>query len=240
MTATVVNPMHTDHFLAAWADKMHEETQRNDIPDPQYWMTSGKTKERPQGEDGDWWINAGPEMVARWHEFRLARGWPVWVLPDGQPAIELDILVDVGKYKVKAIIDRVFNVEGGPVIVDLKTGRREPDDLLQLGLYRVALLAKYGLSVDFGAYWMARTGKLSAIHDITRYTPELLIHYFDQYANGVKHGVFLPHLSALCRACAMRQFCHAYGGASAEVDPDGERSQPWELTTATTGQYNSP
>lgn len=228
--STATHPLYADHFQAAWTDELIESVERNDNADTSYYMTSGKTKERPQGEDSDWWLDAGPKMVNRWHDFRLERGWPIWVMPDGSPAIELDILVEVDGYPLKAIIDRVFNVEGAPVIVDLKTGKREPEDLLQLGFYRVALLAKYGLKVGFGAYWMARTGKLTTIHDISKYTPELLVHYIKQYEAGTKAGVFLPHISALCRACSQRTFCHAFGGRSAEVDPDAERSQPWVLT----------
>lgn len=221
---TATHPLYSDHFLAAFADELHEDAKRNDNADTSFYMTSGKTKERPQGEDGEWWMDHGPQMIERWHEWRLARGWPVWVMPDGTPAIELDILTQVGRYPIKAIIDRVFNVEGAPVIVDLKTGRREPDDLLQLGVYRCALWAEYGLRVDFGAYWMARSGKLTAMHDLRRYSPALIEHYCQQYEQGVKHGVFLPHMSAMCRACAMRNYCNAYGGQSAEVDPDSERS----------------
>lgn len=219
------NPYFSDLFLSHFTDGMFGEMQKNNDPDTSNWMTSGRSKTNPEGEDQTWWMANGPEMVARWHKFRQEHPWPIYRMPDGTPGIEIDILTEVAGWPVKAIIDRLFWVNDLPVLVDIKTGKREPEDLLQLGVYRCALQAAYGIKVDFGAYWMARTGKLSPIHDIRRYTPALLSHYIRQFKDGVKHRIFLPHISSLCRACAMRKFCNAYGGESAEIDPDNERSK---------------
>lgn len=226
MTArTEPNPAHTDYFLSAFSDELFEEMRRSNDPETGHYSVSGRSKLNPDGENAAWWLEHGPGMVAEWQTWREKVGWPIWVMPDGQPGIELDILAEVDGWPVKAIIDRVFNVNGVPVILDLKSGKREPKDLLQLGVYRCAIQAKYGLTIDQGTYWMARTGQITPIYDIRKYTPALLSEYIREYAAGVENRVFLPHVSSLCPSCAMRKFCHAFGGESAEIDPDYERSQ---------------
>lgn len=112
---------------------------------------------------------------------------------------------------------------GNLVIVDLKTGARTPDSDLQLGVYRLGILKKYGVDVRLGAYWMARKGELSEVFDLSRLRPELLELWFRRFRQATDAGLFVPHPTALCRACAMRDYCSAYGGSKQAMDPDNDR-----------------
>jgi RecB family exonuclease len=194
---------------------------------PERWSVAGKGKRKgnPDGENGAWWRANGPDMVQRWIDWRKREGWKVWTTPSGEPAIELDMQVDVStgeeSFDIKAFIDRVMiePATKGLVIVDLKTGARTPESDLQLGVYRYLLWRKFGVRVDHGAYWMARKGDMEVL-DLRRYQPELVELWFKRFRRATEDGVFLPHPTYLCRACPVREYCLAFGGNRAHMDPD--------------------
>lgn len=182
----------------------------------------GRSKANPAGEDEVWWRTHGPEMVQRWLDWRIKSGWQVWTTPDGQPAIELPIVVDVDGETVKMYIDRVMvePVTKSLVIVDVKTGSRTPDSDLQLGFYRLGIMELYGIDAKHGAYWMARQGNIGEIFSLERFDPRLMSLWFKRWRTAVDNQIFLPHITTRCRACSMRDYCLAYGGSKSHLDPD--------------------
>ena len=193
-----------------------------DTPTDQIRAGGKVSKAWPNKENEDWWLNHGPLMLERYETWRDESGYRIWVTPQGIPAIELELLADVGAtLPVKMFIDRVFiNPAGNLAIVDLKSGARSPGSDLQLGFYRVGILQTLGVRVDIGHYWDARKGELSETVSLTRYTPEIVGHWLRQYESAKNHGIYIPNLSERCRACGVRQYCAAYGGAKAHFDPD--------------------
>ena len=78
------------------------------------------TKANPNKEDVTFWQTAGPKWVEGYVAWRKANPtWSIWNAPDGNRAIELALTPVVSDVQVKMIIDRVFEVNGELVIVDL-------------------------------------------------------------------------------------------------------------------------
>lgn len=191
-------------------------------PDLSEWGIAGRYKKTP--EDVKWWRDRGPGMVQNWVDWKARAGWRVWSTPDGELASELDVVCDIDGQPdpLKMYIDLVMvePTTKSLVIVDLKTGARTPDSDLQLGVYRLGILKKYGIDIQFGAYWMARKGEMGEVFNLTRFTPRLLQLWFTRYKQATDMGIFIPHPTAMCRACAMRKYCTAYGGSMQHLDPD--------------------
>lgn len=184
------------------------------------------TKVNPRGEDELWWLTNGPQMVQRWIDWRQASGWEIWTAPDGRPGIELELMPVFGEVPVKMIIDRVFTIPETrvPVVVDLKSGKRTPASDLQLAFYAAGIKAEFGISIEHGAYWMARTGELTPVQSIARYTVPLLTHWVRQFAFARSSGIYLPNITELCRACGVNRYCYAFGGSKSDRDSDAEHA----------------
>ena len=179
------------------------------------------TKANPNGEDELWWLHHGPEMLQRWEDFRNNSGWSVWLTPDGIPAIELEMVEQFEDQLLKVIIDRVFQTEtGGLVIFDLKSGSRTPAGDLQLGFGAAVLYLRYGVRVVGGTYWMAREGQCEPVVPLTIWSPKLTAHYARQLQAARREGIYLPHVTNMCRACGVRDYCLAVGGKKSHLDPD--------------------
>lgn len=221
--------LFTKHFEPELLDLAEEH------PDFNNWSVAGKARKKP--EDVAWWRANGPDMVDRYIKWRARSGWRPWVTPDGELAIELDITVDIPDWEdcgkgedctqciipLKMYIDSVFVVPSlgnQLVIVDFKTGSRTPDSDLQLGVYRLGIYKKYGIDIRLGAYWMARKGELSDVFNLGHLKPDLLELWYRRFRQATDEGLFIPHPTFLCRACAMRDYCSAYGGSKQHMDPD--------------------
>lgn len=192
-----------------------------EVPSKEIRCAGKATKAHPNGEDEMWWLAKGPEMLQRWEDWRNASEWSIWVTPEGVPAIELEINEDFDGTPVKMFIDRVFQARTGALIVlDLKSGSRTPASDLQLGFYAAGIWRKFGVKVSAGTYWMAREGVCTDLVPLDRYTPALLSHYVRKFQKARSEGIYLPHISALCRACGVREYCLAYGGRKKHQDPD--------------------
>jgi hypothetical protein len=213
---------------ALFLEKFESEvlSQVDGHPDTNRWSAAGrgKSKANPRGEDGSWWRGNGPKMVQGWQEWRKKSGWRVLDMGDGTPAIELEIDVLVGDIPIKMFIDRVMVVPEvkEPVIVDLKSGARSPESDLQLGFYRYGLLKQFGLDVRFGTYYMARLGRVTETLPLRRYKPELVEKWITKFDNAREAKIYLPHITFRCKSCPMSDYCAAYGGRKADLDPDFE------------------
>lgn len=179
----------------------------------------------PNKENPDWWAVEGPAMVRRWENFRRIVPWDLWVLPTGEPAIELEFnltLLD-GEVEIKGFIDRVFVIDGHLAVVDLKSGSRPQPSPRQLGTYKLAVEAEHGVDVPYGTFWDARSGSTAQVADLSRFTPARLEYQYKKLAEARERNLFLPNPSNMCNSCSVRDFCYELGG-----DRVGEISLPWE------------
>lgn len=161
-------------------------------------------------EDKTWWDKNGPAMVADWIRFREMSGWKIMEMPDGSPAIEVEMQIVVGDTSIKMILDRVLvSPDGEPVLVDLKSGRRTPASTLQLGFYRYGLKKQFNIDINKGAYWMTRSAAMADIQDITEWTEEKIEYLVTAFDRARKAHSFIPNTSS-CGMCGYTSQCIWY------------------------------
>lgn len=120
--------------------------------------------------------------------------------------VELGIIPEFAGVPVKMVIDRVFNVDGQLVVVDLKTSQRTPDSSLQLGFYRAGLKKIFGIDVNYGSYWMARQSGTSEMVDLTKYSTDMIDYFVEKFDKARRDGIFLPNTNN-CNRCGLTEFC---------------------------------
>jgi putative RecB family exonuclease len=165
------------------------------------------TKANPDREDAVWWMNQGSIWVDNYIMWRKNNpDWKIWRTPEGAKAIEIELNPVIADVPVKMVIDRVFEVNGQLVIVDLKTSARRPVSDLQLGFYKVGLEMQFGIEVNLGNYWMSREAGTGEMIDLSRYTLSTLEYMVSGFDKARKAGVFLPNLSS-CSFCGLTEHC---------------------------------
>jgi hypothetical protein len=165
------------------------------------------TKANPDREDAVWWINQGSIWVDNYILWRKNNpDWKIWRTPEGAKAVEIELNPVIADVPVKMVIDRVFEVNGQLVIVDLKTSARRPVSDLQLGFYKVGLEMQFGIEVNLGNYWMSREAGTGEMIDLSRYTLSMLEYMVSGFDKARKAGVFLPNLSS-CSFCGLTEHC---------------------------------
>jgi putative RecB family exonuclease len=166
------------------------------------------TKANPNKEDVTFWQSTGPQWVQAYIDWRKANpDWKLWKTPQGVPAIELAMLPDFAGVPVKMILDRVFEVNGELVIVDLKTSQQTPTNTLQLGFYKVGLLKTFGIDIKWGTYWMARQHGVSPLVSLEKYTEDKLEYLVSGFDKARKAGIFLPNTNNCQYKCGLTDFC---------------------------------
>ena len=165
------------------------------------------TKANPDREDAVWWMNQGSIWVDNYIMWRKNNpDWKIWRTPEGAKAVEIELNPVIADVPVKMVIDRVFEVNGQLVIVDLKTSARRPASDLQLGFYKVGLEMQFGIEVNLGNYWMSREAGTGEMIDLSRYTLSMLEYMVSGFDKARKAGVFLPNLSS-CSFCGLTEHC---------------------------------
>jgi putative RecB family exonuclease len=165
-----------------------------------------KTIANPNKEDVTWWNKQGPQWVAEYIQWRENNpNWKIWVTPNGIPAIELDLTVRIADVNIKMVVDRVFEVDGQLVIVDLKTGK-EPQSALQLGFYRFGLEHAFGVPASWGSYYMARKAGTASLIDLSWYSYEKMEYLVKTFDKSRKAGIFLPNAEN-CNMCSFTKQC---------------------------------
>lgn len=215
-----LNPTSTDYealFGMAW----DEEVAKLDLKQPV--RAGGRaTKEFPNKEDDKWWLAQGPRMVQQYHQWRQDTGWHLYDMA-GTPAVEWQFTLTLPnpiaapdaspELVVLGYIDRVFVTPDGEVIVvDLKTGSKEPASTTQLGVYAAALRQRGGVTPLLGAYYMARQGTVGQTKSLLHYTDSMLAYWLGTFEDAVRSERFLPHVSSLCGTCGVASHCYAIGG----------------------------
>ena len=166
------------------------------------------TKANPNKEDVHFWQETGPKWVQGYVDWRQAnQEWKIWQTPTGIPAIELAMMPDFAGVPVKMILDRIFEVNGELVIVDLKTSQQTPLNTLQLGFYKVGLKKVFDIDVKWGAYWMSRQFGISPLSSLEQYTEEKLEYMVSGFDKARKSGIFLPNTNTCQYKCGLTAFC---------------------------------
>ena len=194
--------MQNELWAKAWAQELGDKDLTNA-------RVGGRaTKANPQKEDINFWQATGPQWVQAYIDWRKANpSWKLWKTPQGVPAIELAMLPEFAGVPVKMILDRVFEVNGELVIVDLKTSQQTPTNTLQLGFYKVGLLKTFGIDVKWGTYWMARQHGVSPLVSLEQYTEDKLEYLVSGFDKARKAGIFLPNTNNCQYKCGLTAHC---------------------------------
>jgi len=194
--------MNQELWNKAWAQELGDKDLTNA-------RVGGRaTKANPQKEDVNFWQATGPQWVQAYIDWRKANpDWKLWKTPQGVPAIELAMLPEFAGVPVKMILDRVFEVNGELVIVDLKTSQQTPTNTLQLGFYKVGILKTFGIDVKWGTYWMARQHGVSPLVSLEQYTEDKLKYLVAGFDKARKAGIFLPNTNNCQYKCGLTAHC---------------------------------
>jgi len=165
------------------------------------------TKATPNREDGRWWYEQGSIWTDNYIIWRKNNpDWKIWTTPQGVKAIELELNPVIAGVQVKMFIDRIFEVNGQLVIVDLKTSKTRPTSDLQLGFYKVGVEMMLDVEVNLGNYWMSRLAGTGDMIDLSRYTRDTLEYFVEGFDKARKSGIFLPNLQS-CSFCGLKEHC---------------------------------
>jgi putative RecB family exonuclease len=166
------------------------------------------TKANPNKEDVTFWQTQGPRWVDAYIAWRKTNpDWKIWTAPDGNPGIELALTPVVADVPVKMIIDRVFEVNGELVIVDLKTSQNTPTSSLQLGFYKLGLEQTFGIEVKWGTYYMSRGSNVSEMVNLSEYTYDKMEYLITQFDKARKSAIFLPNTNSCQYMCGLTEYC---------------------------------
>jgi hypothetical protein len=218
---------------------------------PSGWRTGGRASTQyPNKEDRAWWLDNGPEMVAKYVQAQEGRDCEVLRLGEqGETlALELGFLWQpaLGELPpVKGFIDQVLYYPRTDAILirDYKSGSSIPVDSLQVGIYRLALEQVFGIKASkwWGDYWQARKGAASRGWDLTdsakveagvRYR----LHAMDMAENL---NLYPPNPGNNCSACGVRAACPAMSDEPFALWKHGERygkPEPLTLAPLSTGE----
>ena len=166
------------------------------------------TKANPNKEDQTFWQTVGPKWVEAYVAWRKTNSnWKIWTAPDGNQGIELALTPVVAGVPVKMIIDRVFEVNGELVIVDLKTSQNTPTSSLQLAFYKLGLEQTFGIEVKWGTYYMSRGSNISEMVDLSEYTYDKMEYLITQFDKARKNAIFLPNTNSCQYMCGLTEYC---------------------------------
>ncbi len=182
-------------------------------PDRTLWGMGGRKGHK---EDETWWRENAPKMVSLYQDLRLSDygcDLEIWTLPNGEPAIEVQLMTTFGDVPVKMAIDRILQSTktGDLIVCDIKAGSREPQGY-QLPLYGEAVRRMFGVEVSWGVYQMARKGTLTLPKDLRPLIADL-DNRFAKARLMVENEIFLAVPSMFCGSCGVREFCSAQGGS---------------------------
>jgi putative RecB family exonuclease len=194
--------LNNELWNKAWA----KEAEGKDLTNAR--VGGRATKANPNKEDVNFWQSTGPQWVQAYIDWRKANpDWKLWKTPQGAPAVELAMLPDFAGVPVKMILDRVFEVNGELVIVDLKTSQQTPTNTLQLGFYKVGMLKTFGIDVKWGTYWMARQHGVSPLVNLEQYTEDKLEYLVSGFDKARKAQIFLPNTNNCQYKCGLTAHC---------------------------------
>lgn len=198
--------MSFESALKYWEDAWAEESDGIDLTNAR--VGGRATKLLPNKEDVKFWHTSGPMWVEQYIEWRkINPNWKIWMAPGNVPAIEIEIMPTIAGVPVKMVIDRIFEVDGKLVVVDLKTAKNTPASTLQLGFYKVGLEQVFGANIQYGTYYMSRESGTSEMIDLSDYTYEKLEFLVSGFDKARRAGIFLPNTNSCQYMCGLTAHC---------------------------------
>jgi len=219
---------------AVFMGEIASEIDKTAVPSDE-WRVSGRaSKAWPNREDRAWWDHHLPEMGKAYAAWRAAHPeLSLWITPDGEEAIELEIKVEIPGVEAPflAFIDRIFmdsSRAGSLLIRDLKSGSRPVEDLSQLVTYASLTEVRYRVRPAFGAIYSARKGALQPVFKDGREIMSLAHISTDTWIKGVQQrealiatGSFPSRPGRHCSWCDVAKACVWGKGSEAyRYDPD--------------------
>lgn len=207
------NPQKAERYRELYEESLAEGVaeleESSGLPRHEF-RVSGITKDRPQGENFDWWLRNGIEQIDQYIAWLDTGEYKPMVIA-GKPAVELEFDMTLGGVPIRGYIDNVYeDKEGYPIVVDKKTGKSQPT-ALQLGLYACALKECYGLEVKRGAFYMSRKGALSAPKWLGFLANKnTLTRAFQHMDYSERSGIYIPNISGDCIRCFVNEHCAYY------------------------------
>ena len=181
----------------------------------------------------------GQVFVDRWKHWRKNNPQYHTAVLDGQPGIEYPVETTLQDgTQIVGYIDRIFtNTDTGETfILDLKTGHL-PADNMQLHTYRY-MLNQHGNDVTKGMFWTPATsrndnmsqtqGTNTELYDLDNNTYRHVSSMYSQAMKGISEGIFVPHVTALCKGCPVQDACWAVNGKNSYRYPIETTVQPSE------------
>lgn len=201
-----------DLFKTTWEAQKRSQVTLRGFTEADVRAGGRATKANPNKEDEAWWLANGPGMVDAWVDFRDSSGWQIAVMPNGEPAIEVGINLELGGLPVQMHIDRIMWMYGDDTtpnsfaIIDLKTGAQEPKSDLQLAFYAAGLEKAFGWRPRWGGYWMARKNTLNFLTDLDDYPLAMIEDMMSQFKRARDNEIMLPNMSH-CMMCGVKDAC---------------------------------
>jgi RecB family exonuclease len=185
---------------------------------------------RSPSEPIEIWNQMGPAFVQAYIDWRQRVPYEVWIAPDGEPAIELDVsgMLPGCPVEIKAYLDRVFRdpIFDQLIIVDLKTGKRPPKSADQFGVYAALLEVKYGVRARIGTPFMNRRASRGTPSEVDQYKPAIVGEMFGEAWRQINSGQFEANTNE-CFICDVSAACAAKGGPlAAQFDPYSDQFPP--------------
>lgn len=182
--------------------------------EPANWRAANKGKETLE-----WWRKAGLgfcEEYAKWRDQS-----DLQIFWDGDTAlIEAELMPILNDVPVKMFADRIMvDKHGQLLVVDLKTGSKAIESSLQLGVYKVGVEKLLGVTIEWGAYYMARKGALDNPLPLGHWTEDRIGSMFAAFDRQERAGEYLPNIGSHCKyMCSFREHCVYMGGTKHKDD----------------------
>lgn len=197
-------------YEASWESEVAKAWAQE--PNPEAWQKSGMKK--TEKDLADRRVRGRDQLLTYLENSAKERLRP-WTLPDtGLPAVEVAFEEDFGGIPVKGFIDLVLeDMDTGALLVrDVKTGAKKPVGRFQLDTYRLALRKKYGVTADWGDYWMCKDEGPSSPEYLGS-TPEVLISSQYQIVDeAINLELWGANIGEHCGRCDVAKHCPFVGG----------------------------
>jgi hypothetical protein len=112
------------------------------------------------------------------------------------------------------------NPNGELIIVDIKTGSREPASKTQMGIYSIMVEKTFGVRPVGGAYWMSRTGELTETVNLDNFTEARLGSWVKNFEKAVMNDIYIPAPGFMCGTCGVNAACYVVNGKDSHKYPE--------------------